>query len=124
PVTVSFAVDPELLDAAQTLASGSPPGAATGAGWLEKLRTAGLSGRVLALPYADPDVSALARDTRTKDDVANASALATDGVGRGLHPPAAASVAWPPAGPVTSTAADALALSGARTFVLDPSAYN
>jgi hypothetical protein len=33
-------------------------------------------------------------------------------------------VAWPPAGPVTAGAADALALAGARAFLLDASAYD
>ncbi|MDP9181295.1 MAG: DUF6049 family protein [Actinomycetota bacterium] len=124
PVLVTFAVDPDLLEAAQTLAAGKTAGAATATAWLDGLRSAGLSGRVLALPYADPDVSALARDSRTKDDVANASALAAEAVFQILRTTPETAVAWPPAGPVTPAAADALAVSGARAFVLDPSAYD
>jgi hypothetical protein len=124
PVLVTFAVDPDLLDAVQTLASSSAAGNAVASSWLDQLRGAGLDGRVLALPYADPDVSALAHDPRTKDDVANASALASEVVSQVLQTSSDTAVAWPPPGPVTPAAADALALSGARSFVLDPSAYD
>lgn len=124
PVAVTFAVDPDLLESAEVLATGGTAGAADATAWLGSLRAAGLTGRVLALPYADPDVSALARDPRTKDDIANASALATEVVNQVLHIAPEQGLAWPPPGPVTPDAADALALSGARAFVLDPSTYD
>jgi hypothetical protein len=124
PVDVTFAVDPELIEAAQVLADGKEPGASVAAAWLDALRSSGLDGRVLALPYADADVSALARDRRTKDDIANAAALGVEVVRRVLSTSPVTSLAWPPAGPVDSGAADALALGEARAFVLDPSAYD
>jgi hypothetical protein len=124
PVLVTFAVDPDLLDSVQTLAASTGAGRSVAVAWLEQLRAAGLGGRVLALPYADPDVSALSHDPRTKDDVANANALGAEVASQVLQTPAETAVAWPPPGPVTPAAADALALSGARSFVLDPSAYD
>jgi len=124
PVPVTFAVDPDLLESVEVLAASKAPGAPAAIAWLDGLRATGLTGRVLALPYADPDVSALARDARTKDDIANASALATEVVTEVLGTTPVSTVAWPPAGPVTPAAADALAVGGARVFVLDPSAYD
>jgi hypothetical protein len=124
PVLVTFAIDPDLLDSVQSLASSTASGKAAAVAWLDKLRSAGLAGRVLALPYGDPDVSALSRDPRTKDDVAAASALAAEVVPQVLSATPVSSVAWPPPGTVTPAAADALALSGAHAFVLDPSAYD
>jgi hypothetical protein len=123
-VLVTFAVDPDLLDAVQTLAGSKADGADVARSWLDGLRALGLGGRVLALPYADPDVSALARDSRTKDDVGNAVALGAEVVTQVLGTTPESVVAWPPSGPVTSAAADALALTGARAFVLDPAAYD
>jgi hypothetical protein len=124
PVQVTFAVDPELIDAAQVLSSSNDAKASVAASWLESLRAAGLDGRVVALPYADPDVSALARSARTKDDIANASRLAVEVVQQVLRTSPVTSVAWPPPGPITPAAADALALGNARAFVLDPSVYD
>ncbi|HUR51132.1 MAG TPA: DUF6049 family protein [Mycobacteriales bacterium] len=124
PVAVTFAVDPELLEAAQVLGGGAGDGAATARAWLADLRGAGLDGRVVALPYADPDVGALSRVPRGKDDIATASALGRQVVTDVLGVRPETGVAWPPAGPVAAEAADALALSGARAFLLDASAYD
>ncbi len=124
PVTVAFAVDGELLDAVQVLARSSGADGATAKRWLEDLRGAGLGGRVLALPYADPDVSALARSSRTRDDIATAQALSAEVVRSVLAVDPTTAVAWPPPGTVSPAAADALALSGARSFVLDPTAFD
>lgn len=130
PVPVTLAVDPDLLDTAELMTSpytvGKSKGSGTPAvsGWLQALRSVATPERVLGLPYADPDVSAVAQDPRTKDDVGNASALGSEVVTRVLGTPGIAGVAWPPAGPVTQAAADVLAVGGAHAFVLDPSAYN
>jgi hypothetical protein len=124
PVLVTFGIDPDLLDAAQVLAGSKGAAAAVGTAWLDSLRAAGLDGRVLALPYADPDVSALARSARTKDDISNASRLGVEVVQQVLRTAPVTAVAWPPPGAVTPAAADALALGDARAFVLDPSVYD
>jgi hypothetical protein len=124
PVTVTFAVDPELLESAEALGKGSDDGAPAARAWLTDLKALGLAGRVLSLPYADPDVSALGRSARSRDDIAAASALGEEVVSQLLGVTPDTRVAWPPAGPVTPGAADALALAGARAFLLDTSAYD
>lgn len=132
PVPVTLAVDPDLLETVLTMTRGYRVGTKPGAGvaaaaaWLASLRSSGLTERLLALPYADPDVTALSRgdDPRSREDLVSAGALAAEVTTRvlGVHPDPL--VAWPPAGPVPPGAADALALSGARAFVLDPEAYD
>jgi hypothetical protein len=124
PVTVTLAVDPELLESAQVLGKGTGDKAAAARAWLADLKAAGLTGRLLSLPYADPDVSALGRSVRSRDDIATASALGQEVVTEVLGVAPDTRVAWPPAGPVAPGAADALALTGARAFLLDASAYN
>jgi hypothetical protein len=124
PVPVTFAVDPDLLEAVTALAAGQGADAAAAGAWLDALRSLGLTDRVLALPYADPDVSALARSPRTRDDITTAQALSTEVVSSVLGVQPDPTVAWPPKGPVAPAAADALALAGARAFVLDPTAYD
>lgn len=123
-VTVTLAVDPELLEAVQTLGSGTTDGAAAARAWLADLKAMGLAGRLLSLPYADPDVSALSRDPRSRDDIATASALGQEVVSEVLGTTPDPRVAWPPPGPVATGAADALALGGARAFLLDATAYD
>jgi hypothetical protein len=121
---VTLAVDPELLEAVQALGQGTTDDAATARAWLADLKALGLAGRLLGLPYADPDVSALSRDPRSRDDIATASALGEEVVTQVLGTTPDPRVAWPPAGPVAPGAADALALGGARAFLLDASAYD
>ncbi|MCW2599306.1 MAG: glycoprotein [Frankiales bacterium] len=133
PVPVTYAVDPDLLFAANTMTKpykvktnrGSVAGTGTTAAtdWLASLRDVAATSPVLALPYADPDVTALTRTAAGVTDVALASVLGRSTVSRVLQSTTLDSVAWPPAGPVTQAASDALAGSGARAFVLDPSAY-
>lgn len=132
PVPVTVAVDPALLE---TVARMSEPyrvdgkegeGVPAATAWLARLRTSGLAPNVLALPYADPDVTALSRgdDPRNREDVVSAAALGAEVIREVLGVTPDPAVAWPPPGPVPPSAADALALSGARAFVLDPQAYD
>jgi hypothetical protein len=133
-VPVTFAVDPDLLETVEAMAGdyrvakdrgtteGKGKDAATA--WRTTLLGAGLQSRVLALPYADVDVTALARSDRTREDVAAARSLGQEVVRDLLRVSPLPEVAWPPPGPVTPAAADLLALGGARAFVLDPSAYD
>jgi hypothetical protein len=132
PVPVTLAVDPGLLETVSSMtrpylvddAAGRGVPAATT--WLARLRSSGLTTSLLALPYADPDVTALSRgdDPRNREDLVSAAELGAEVtrtvLGRAPNP----LVAWPPPGPVPPGAADALALTGARAFVLDPEAYD
>jgi hypothetical protein len=130
---VTYAVDPDLLFAASTMTSpykvraGSKTvpgtGEAAATAWVASMREGAARSKVLALPYADPDITALTRSGGFNDDVARAALLAVTEVRDTLSVEPLENAAWPPAGPVTSAATDALALVGARAFVLDPSAY-
>ncbi len=131
PVPVTFAVDPDLLGAATvmttpyTLADGTKgTGGAAARGWLDLLAQPALQD-VLALPFADPDVSALAGQPGAgfDKDLSRASLLGTTEVRGTLDREPVSSLAWPPTGPVTQDGLDNLARTGARAFVLDPSAY-
>lgn len=133
-VPITYGVDPDLLAAAATMTSGyrvnaSPKavagkGGAAAEGWLTSLREGLTAGNaVLALPYADPDVTALTRTSGGRDDVALATVLGKSTVSDVLQTTALTAVAWPPAGPISQGATDALARNGAKAFVLDESAY-
>lgn len=132
PVPVSLALDPALLETVATMTSPYRVGGATGTGvaaataWLARLRGSGLLPHLLSLPYADPDVTALSRgdDARNREDLVSAAELGAEVLRRVLGTNPDPRVAWPPPGPVPPAAADALALTGARAFVLDPEAYD
>ncbi len=142
-VAITYGVDPDLVAAAATMASGyrvdASPKAVAGKGgaaaerWLGALReglttgnavqAGGAARTVLALPYADPDVTALARTSGGREDTALATDLGSSTVSSLLQTTPLTTVAWPPAGPISQGATDALARNGARAFVLDESAY-
>ncbi len=133
-VPVTFAVDPDLLATAQamtttyTLADGSKgTGGAAARQWLDLLGSDGSTGArdVLALPYADPDVTALAEESGPgfDKDLSRAALLGTAQVRSTLGVEPLTALAWPPTGPVTQDGLDGLARTGARAFVLDESAY-
>ncbi|MGB8652165.1 MAG: DUF6049 family protein [Mycobacteriales bacterium] len=128
---VTYAVDPDLLAAAGVMSApyrlkdgAKGTGTQAAASWLASLRDATSRSQVVALPYADPDVTALSRYGSSKDDIGYAQDLGSRAVAETLGVQALATVAWPPAGPVTQAAADTLSLGGARAFVLDPTAYD
>ena len=135
PTRVTYALDPDLLLAAQALAGthsveadGKPARRAAvpaAASWLNALRRAAADSALIALPYGDPDVTAMSRsgDARMRDDLSLAGVLSRTAVAETLSLTPLQSVAWPPAGVVTPAAADALSRGGARALVLDPSAY-
>jgi len=137
PVPVTLAVDPSLLETVarmtepyQVRAPGEDEGqdgrgVAAATSWLTRLRTSSLVPNLLPLPYADPDVTALSRgdDARNREDLVSASELGAEVLRSVLDHTPDPLVAWPPPGPVPPAAADALALTGARAFVLDPDAY-
>ena len=136
PTPVTYAVDPDLLFAAATMAepykvrSGdkTKAGAGTAAAreWLANFRQDVTGNRLLALPYADPDVTAMTRgpdDSGFRDDLSLAAVLSRDVISQTLGATPLQTVAWPPAGVITPAAADVFAGSGAKALVLDPTAY-
>ncbi|MCU1587163.1 MAG: hypothetical protein JWN31_656, partial [Frankiales bacterium] len=132
---VTFAVDPDLLLAAKAMRStytvrdgdkSHKHQAVPAVGpWLSRLTAAAEATGLIALPYGDPDVTAMSRgpDVSFRDDLSLAGALSRGAVADTLHVTALQTVAWPPAGVVTPAAADALSRGGARALVLDTSAY-
>lgn len=137
-VPMTYAVDPALLD--DVRASTRPyavldgqrtvvgAGGSVAAAWLTGLtadvaRTAkGVGNAVLALPYADPDVVALSRRPALRDDVTKADTLGQRTAADILGGVPLAGVAWPPAGPLSSDALDAVVGSDVGTVVLDEAA--
>jgi hypothetical protein len=126
-VPLTWAIDPMLVEDATRMAAGYDVGPAgdqhPGAGqdaakaWLADLRSAVSEGSVLALPYADPDVTAEvhgnleqeAQVATTEGETLLASAL-------GRTPLA---YSWPPDGFTDQRTVDALFAAGVTTFVLD-----
>lgn len=127
---VTWAVDPALLDEAADMADGydvrAPDGSlvpgggtALAARWLEQLRTATSGRPVLALPYGDPDLTAVMRAGLT-GDVARSRELGESTL-RARLPDAApvADTAWPVDGYVNRETLATLRRSGVTTVVLD-----
>jgi Family of unknown function (DUF6049) len=122
---VSWLVDPSLVDDAMAMSAkggyavkgARRPQSTAAAAWLSALKGAIGTDRLVATPYADPDVNALSRarmakDAKTATDVA-APTLARAGLGG-----ATTSVAMPPGDIDQQTLADLVA-NGARTIVLN-----
>lgn len=127
---VTWAVDPGLLDEAADMADGydvrAPDGSlvpgggtALAARWLEQLRTVTSGRPVLALPYSDPDLTAVMRAGLT-GDVARSRELGESTL-RARLPGAApvADTAWPVDGYVNRETLATLRRSGVTTVVLD-----
>ena len=135
PAPVTYAVDPDLLDTVSAMThpydvqSGRRvvPGTGSVAAtrWLAGLTQAAGTSALLALPFADPDVDALTRDSRGKNDVAVAQRLGDAAVRDTVGVAPLPGVAWPPAGTVSSAAMDAYQVGGGSTaLLLDPSAFD
>ncbi len=125
-------MDPALLHSAEALtrpwtvrtAAGlveQPPSPAA-TQWLAGLREAAGSSDVLALPFGDPDVVAMARgDSRLGAEVEQLRRLGQSETTRLLDVEPLAAVAWPPPGPLPG-ALDAVVGPQTEAVVLDPSA--
>lgn len=127
---LTWVVDPELLDAAADMANGYrvrasdgslvPGGGTAVAGrWLDQLRTATSGQPVLALPYGDPDLTAVQR-AGLGEDLVRARREAEAVVDRLL--PAAVQLpdtAWPTDGFANRATLAALRRDGVSTAVLD-----
>ena len=139
-VLVTYAVDPDLLLAAKSMSGNhrvertdktvTEKAVSAASAWLSGLSRSASRNGLIALPYGDPDVTAMTRPAQTRlhdgllDDLSRDMALSRSAVGDTLGVTPLQNVAWPPAGVVTSAAADLLSRDGARALVLDTSAYD
>jgi hypothetical protein len=138
PVPVTYAVDPDLLHTVEAMTrphrmrvegrSTERPASPDAARWLAELRVAAAAGSVLALPYGDPDVTALSRtDSPVKDDVELLDRLGTSETRRVLEGAPLVEVAWPPPGPAAGVVdplvagTDTALLLDEQVLVTDPS---
>ncbi|MCC5576871.1 hypothetical protein IMZ11_14660 [Microtetraspora sp. AC03309] len=126
--TVTWFVDPALLDDARRTATGeytvkTASGGAKKAAdpaarrWLDGLRAALTSRPVVATPYADPDVTALVHaglDAPTQDAVKKGAEVAGDVLGREIP----TSTTWPVGGALDRDGLDELATAGVRTVLM------
>ncbi|MGV9773924.1 DUF6049 family protein [Streptosporangium sp. NPDC003464] len=125
---LTWVVDPALLDDARALskahtvrteeAGESHPADATAAKWLGELRTALAEPPVVATPYADPDVAALAHngvDDITSTGIKAAGTVAKEILGRDIR----TDINWPANGLLDYDGLDLLATGGVRTVLLN-----
>jgi hypothetical protein len=131
-VPLSWVIDPDLLDSAAEMSK--PTGYQRVAGdktvpgtggdsataWLDQVKTATVSSDVVALPYADPDVTALRRGGLGSDVISarvasQRSATAVLGEGRQIT----TDVAWPVDGFTDRDTLSLLATDGTSAVVLD-----
>ncbi|MGW4426053.1 DUF6049 family protein [Streptosporangium sp. NPDC004631] len=124
---LTWVVDPALLDDVQTLSrphsvkvgekTEKRPADTSAAAWLTALRTALAKPPVVATPYADPDVTALAHNG--VDDSAGTAIEAAGQVGREtLGRDLITTVNWPVNGLIDYDALDLLATGGVDTVLL------
>ncbi|GIH98022.1 DUF6049 family protein [Planobispora takensis] len=125
---LTWMVDPALLDDARAMGGThwsrsegrgrSRPGDTATAQWLDDLRSALAEVPVVAVPYADPDVAALAHnglDDVTGTGVTTAGKVAEEILGRDVP----TDVGWPVDGMIDYDGLDLLASAGVRTVLLD-----
>ncbi|MGW4792603.1 DUF6049 family protein [Nonomuraea sp. NPDC004297] len=129
PTTVTWVFDPALLDDVNAMTKGyrvknkdgvqDRPANADAAKWLTTMRSALAASPVVATPYADPDVAALAHqglDTQTRRAIELGGQTA-----RGLlNRNAKTNLNWPADGVLDPDALDLLSVSGADTVLLNP----
>ena len=128
-----LAVDPDLVATAAAMRQGyavrGPTGTVPGTGaevagtWLDTLAAAARDGCVVALPFADADLVALARGQLAdlgSMAVADAGAVVTEAIGT----PVLEATTWPSGGVLDEPALDAVAAGGARAVVLDAAAVD
>jgi hypothetical protein len=124
---VTWVVDPALLDDVRALGkahrvkagaeTASRPADAAATRWLGALRTALAGSPVVATPYADPDVAALAHnglDDTTRKGVAAAARIGREILGRDV----VTDVNWPAGGVIDHDGLDVLAVAGVRSVLL------
>jgi Family of unknown function (DUF6049) len=127
---LTWVVDPDLLDSAADMSklagyrvvSGNHTKAGTGtvsaAGWLDQVKTATSTSEVVALPYGDPDITALHRGGLSSD-VENARDTGTTVAARVLGRPVTGDVSWPVDGYTDRSTLGLLVATGTQAVVLD-----
>jgi hypothetical protein len=127
PTPVSWLVDPSLVDDAAQMAkddgytikgSVKRSRSVAAASWLASLHNAVGPERVIATPYADPDVASLAQRHMGKDVKAATDVAVPKLAGAGITGNAGTTVSMPPDGLTDQNTLSALAASGARTVLL------
>ncbi|WP_431903102.1 DUF6049 family protein [Nonomuraea sp. bgisy101] len=129
PKNVTWFVEPALLDDVMAMTapykvrpkSGtevSRPGDTSAAGWLAAIRTALAGQEVVATPYADPDITALAHQG-LDEETAKAIKIGGDKARELLKRDVPATTAWPVAGKIDEDALDLLTVSGVTTVLLN-----
>lgn len=126
-----YAVDPQLLEDARLLSdeyevrqdgeTRRREASEAAATWLEDIRSVTADSTVLAVPYADPDMTALTHaglDDNLTFAVTRGEALAAELLGRDV----ARDVAWPPGGMLDQDTLDNLVVAGTRTVILSDAA--
>ncbi|UGQ08885.1 DUF6049 family protein [Yinghuangia sp. ASG 101] len=115
--------DTETANAAPRTEEETEPGTggATAAAWLERLRRAADGHTVVALPYADTDLAAVAHAGPLRSDLTaelgQATALGRDTAQRVLQRPVRADVAWPVMGAVDNPVLDTARANGSSLIV-------
>lgn len=115
---VTWALDPALLASAAATAPAPGPGST---GWLDRLRSAAADHEVVALPYADPDVAALAH-AGVGELHTLAEEQGRDTVQQLLGVPARTDVAWPASGSIDGQTLGVLAHDGRSAVVISQGA--
>ena len=131
---VTWIVDPDLVATVEAMADGytvtDPNGTHTEGGgsanataWREALATATQGQQQFLLPYANPDLPAIARvDDTLAIDTARAAVAATQAAAGETTGATAAEIAWPGSGVADDESLAALASAGVRTVVLSSEA--
>jgi hypothetical protein len=127
---LSWVIDPDLLDSAAVMSrptgyrwvSGNRTtlgsGTVSAADWLAQLKTATANSEVIALPYGDPDITALRRGGLSSD-VQNARLTGTRVAKSILDRPVTDDVSWPNNGFTDKATLGLLAATGTQAVVLD-----
>ncbi|HEY9379117.1 MAG TPA: DUF6049 family protein, partial [Jiangellaceae bacterium] len=127
---VTWVVDPDLLVSVGTMIDGyavtgpegtttEGTGAASAEEWLTAFGAATKDSQVLLLPYANPDLPALANtDDRAASDTAKQALAATADWASQAELAKAEHIAWPGSGVANDAALAALATASAQTVVL------
>lgn len=133
PFPLTWAIDPALLRAARDMSDGyavrEGAGNVTRHGedhqdsaiadeWLDRLRTEVGEGKVLSVPYADPDVMAIHRAGLDKNltlAVTRGPNITSEVLGRDVT----SDVVWPPGGWLDQDTLDTLAVAGTNTVILN-----
>ncbi len=129
---VTWVIDPALMETVSHLTKGysvlQPGGSTTtianspaAVEFLAQARSGLKEAPVIALQYADPDVTAMTR-ARLTDDIVRATTMAPDELGTTLAIPVTGGFAWPPDGRPDRATLDVLQNAGIKTILLNETA--